>query len=318
MLVAENQTGQAVEAIHVKQSNGESFSCPGCKQPVVLKRGRVKMPHFAHSKRAQCNSFSEGETMEHLQNKALMQQWSGGQLEAYLPKLQQRPDVLWQQVAIEVQCSRLSLERLVERVVNYRKHGYTSWWLLGQHFIPKKHWNKLQQGCSYFTKNLGTHLWTIQQGKIVLYYQVRQHFRYGCLYQQQVWTQENHLREILGFQVQQELKMTWDEAEYQQYIQRKLLQKDPLVLTLQALLYAKRLLIQQLAPWCYASSAYFFYFQHRLLYLRAMFIETTHFEEWLITLKQLSYPWPFPLANQSIILWEVYQECQRLARKSSK
>ena len=317
MLIAENQLGHCVIATEVEKISKERFVCPGCKQAVVLKKGRVKIPHFAH-RRAACDSFSEGETREHLHNKALMQRWSGGQLEAYLPELQQRPDVLWRRVAIEVQCSRLSLERLVERVVNYRKHGYVSWWLLGQQFVPKKHWHKLQQGCSYFSEKLGTHLWTIQQGEIVLYYHVQQHFRYGCLYRKHIWNQQHQLPEILEFQSDQTVSVNWQSEDYQQYIQLKVIQKDPTILTLQAQLYQQHLVIQQLEEWCYAPSAYFFYFQHRILYLRAVFVQTNHFIAWLSELKRLDYTWGCPLVNQKQILVAVYQECQQLAKEFSK
>lgn len=75
------------------------------------------------------SSFSEGETEEHLIGKRVLYNWfiQQGipcQLEAYIPSLKQRPDlVIWlssdQPCAIEFQCSPLSIKRLKERTKGY-------------------------------------------------------------------------------------------------------------------------------------------------------------------------------------------------------
>lgn len=136
MLVAETKAGIKVYADKCK-GKVEAI-CPSCKAPVRLKHGKIKIPHFAHVAYTGCAYFSEGETLEHLMNKQMLLTWSGsGQLEAYLPELQQRPDLLINRVAVEIQCSPLSLTRLIERTKNYQNHHYQPWWLVGQKLTPR-------------------------------------------------------------------------------------------------------------------------------------------------------------------------------------
>lgn len=114
--------------------------CPGCKQKVIFRKGQHKIAHFAHVRHAECG-FSEGETTEHLKGKKQLYHWTkqqgwSPQLETYLPQIAQRPDLLLtihgQRVALEFQCSPLSLERMIERNQGYQKLGIRVCWLLGQ------------------------------------------------------------------------------------------------------------------------------------------------------------------------------------------
>lgn len=117
------------------------FSCPGCKKKVILKKGQVKIPHFAHLKKEGCASFSEGETEEHLKGKLDLYNWLKSlkmpvQLEPYLSELQQRPDILTiidgVQIAIEFQCSPISIETIKKRTEGYVSQGYKVVWIVGQ------------------------------------------------------------------------------------------------------------------------------------------------------------------------------------------
>nr|MWN20684.1 hypothetical protein [Leuconostoc lactis] len=45
------------------------FYCPGCLAPVYLRQGEIKQPHFAHRAGAQCHTFSDNETPQHLAGK---------------------------------------------------------------------------------------------------------------------------------------------------------------------------------------------------------------------------------------------------------
>ncbi|MER2190962.1 MAG: competence protein CoiA family protein [Solibacillus sp.] len=118
----------------------QRFFCPQCKEPLLLKIGQVKIPHFAHRKNSQCDSlFTEGESQAHLLGKqqlfTLFQRLElEVKLEPYLKDLQQRPDLLVtknnQQYAIEFQCSRLVKDRFIERTKGYKAHGITPVWIL--------------------------------------------------------------------------------------------------------------------------------------------------------------------------------------------
>ena len=69
------------------------------------------------------------------------------EVESPLQAFQQIADVLLpdQKIALEVQCSSLSMERLKERSDAYHKHGYQVYWLLGKNLWLKKSLSALQE-----------------------------------------------------------------------------------------------------------------------------------------------------------------------------
>ncbi len=317
MLIAETKDGQKIEASDLTMKPTETLFCPGCKEPVMLKKGTLKLPHFAHFAHAACASFSEGETREHLSNKFLLQVWSGtGKLEAYLPQLKQRPDLLVDRLAIEVQCSPLSLERMIERTQNYQRHGYFPWWLLGLKLTPHKRWRSLQKAFSYYSVEKGIHLWSIDAGQkeIRLLYDIRWHFRLGCVYRVKTWSfMEKDFAQVRAFRTALQ-PFHWHNADYRYQLQKKLLQDDPQTRELQKKFYLLGGNLQTLPDWCYQASLFHFYFADRLLFLRYCYLLAKNFSEWLAYLKQLEFPWLFPLVSQKEILLEVYQECGRLTQ----
>lgn len=87
-------------------------------------------------------------------------------LEYYLPDLKQTPDLLVNdKIAIEIQCSTLSLERLIERTENYRKHGFYVIWLMGKNLWLKKTAPTLQENLVYFSENRGFYYWELDEGR---------------------------------------------------------------------------------------------------------------------------------------------------------
>lgn len=124
-----------------------SCYCPACGEKLVLRSGSIKICHFAHIKGSDCCS-SEGETTEHLQGKKQLLDWAvknhiHAELEVYLPEIHQRPDVLLtrnngQRIALEFQCSPLSVKRLRERNEGYQSMNIKVWWILGSPYIKRK------------------------------------------------------------------------------------------------------------------------------------------------------------------------------------
>lgn len=118
----------------------KSFRCPQCSEPVMLKVGKIKTPHFSHLQNTEClQLFSEGESEQHLKGKHalflyLQQHSTSVQLEPYLHQLSQRPDILvhynGRKYAIEFQCSQISEKLFYERTKNYGKHFIQPIWLL--------------------------------------------------------------------------------------------------------------------------------------------------------------------------------------------
>ncbi|MFC4652038.1 competence protein CoiA [Lactococcus nasutitermitis] len=149
--------------IEISQLKGKFF-CPACHSEVRLKNGNIKIPHFSHISLKECHSWSENESAQHLGLKLALYKWFARtekvKIEHYLPELEQTPDLLVnEKIAIEVQCSHLSIKRLWERTENYRKHGYQVIWLMGHDLWIKKSLTQLQKNLMYFSKNRGFYFW---------------------------------------------------------------------------------------------------------------------------------------------------------------
>ncbi len=135
MLSACNRYGE-VQAAEVEAEDGP-FHCLACQGPVILKQGRIKIPHFAHLSGTECVYSNEGESQEHQLAKleiyeALMRtpEVTDVRLERYLQEV--RPDVSFvlngELVAIEIQFSHLSRDQIVWRTKAYaRKHIAVLW-----------------------------------------------------------------------------------------------------------------------------------------------------------------------------------------------
>lgn len=185
MLVAMNQADELVLA-DTTLSRTEEYRCPACQGAVHLKRGAVLRPHFAHYQKEACAVFSEGETAEHLQGKLQLAAWLEAlniphELEAYLPALQQRPDLLvttpTRQIAVEFQCSPIAIEQVVARTMGYLAAGYEVVWLLGEQFKYRRQLTAFQKAC----------LTQVDEQIVLFHYSVAQKrlaYRYGFQLQQ--------------------------------------------------------------------------------------------------------------------------------------
>ncbi|SFA82577.1 Competence protein CoiA-like family, contains a predicted nuclease domain [Lentibacillus halodurans] len=122
------------------------FFCPTCHEPVIVKAGSKTVPHFAHSSRSNCPSQEGGEGAYHEKGKWLLFQWLKHQqldvqLEANLPAINQRPDVLIKlkdkTVAIEYQCARIPPEQIIQRNKGYDSQGIVPIWILGANRLDR-------------------------------------------------------------------------------------------------------------------------------------------------------------------------------------
>ena len=137
MLSAYNRSGDEVLAEEVGLSGGP-FYCPACRQQLTLKKGRKVVAHFAHWPDADCAYSGEGESEEHRLAKleiyrALLQApgVTEVRLERYLREV--RPDVSFVLngvlVAIEIQLSLLSPEKLEWRTTAYARKNIAVLWM---------------------------------------------------------------------------------------------------------------------------------------------------------------------------------------------
>lgn len=130
-----------------QQADGQQiYRCPGCREVVHLRQGDIKQPHFAHQAGAACQTFTENESPQHLAGKLQLatycQQFGTVFLEAVLPEIQQRPDLLLvrgtERLAIEYQCSPITQKRLDARNAGYRQHNISVVWVLGPTYYHRQ------------------------------------------------------------------------------------------------------------------------------------------------------------------------------------
>ncbi len=235
MLQAYTASGQLLLAQNADKKQGP-FSCPGCQQEVRLRQGQVMLPHFAHVSKDKCHYFSENESVEHLSLKAALYdvlcRSEKVQVEASLPKIGQIADLLVNdQLALEVQCSSLSQERLRQRTKAYRLHGYQVLWLLGKKLWLKKRLSPLQKQLMYYSENYGFYLWELDLEKEVLRikYLIHEDLHGGVHYLQETFSfvdlSLSHFRR--PFQAQPMPKLTfYEDKQIHTYIQASLARRD--------------------------------------------------------------------------------------------
>ncbi|MGX7047584.1 Competence protein CoiA [Lactococcus piscium] len=171
MLVAINEDRQIlnlldIDRLKMKDLKSKKFRCPACKGQVYLKYGSVRAPHFAHVSTASCQYASEHESYQHLSLKSVLYHWFSEtetvQVEQFLKKIQQRPDLLINaSIAVEIQCSPLSVKRLRERTNSYHRNGYTVLWLMGEALWLGDYLSELKQHFLYFSESAGFYYWEL-------------------------------------------------------------------------------------------------------------------------------------------------------------
>lgn len=123
---------------HDCTERAKEYLCPLCKGEVVLKKGSLKVDHFAHKSNSDC-PHGKGESEEHLSAKisifnSLSNSYSAKNLELEKVLNGVIADVFvrlnGRDLAIEVQRSNLDLEYLMHRVNTYNSLGVSQFWAL--------------------------------------------------------------------------------------------------------------------------------------------------------------------------------------------
>jgi hypothetical protein len=127
---------------------GPEYFCPSCAKPMILKKGRVVIHHFAHKPPVICD-WARGETLAHLEAKLLLHEALTGrgltaELEYSLATLpgDRRADVMsWSpkgaMVAIELQHTSISADDISARAFAYARAGAAQMWIS---FLPSGIW----------------------------------------------------------------------------------------------------------------------------------------------------------------------------------
>lgn len=113
------------------------FLCPRCSKELILRKGRIKVHHFAHKPPVTC-SFGKGQTEQHL--RAKLEILDALRTETNITELEVERDfgisvadvfakISGVSVAIEIQRSALSVNEIMKRTANYHKLGVAVLWL---------------------------------------------------------------------------------------------------------------------------------------------------------------------------------------------
>ncbi|MFC6169738.1 competence protein CoiA [Loigolactobacillus jiayinensis] len=209
----------------LKRFKGQSFYCPACHDRLRLKIGATVQPHFAHLPGATCHVAAEGETAEHLAGKALLgklfRRWQiNFAYEVYLASIQQRPDLLIskgaQRIAIEFQCSPISLARLRARTEGYRRIGYRVVWILGQRY-QRQQWPASNHAFLQYSVTRGWYQWqlAVNSGQLWLLHHIAHHgYPQQVSYQRCLVTQKHlvpstHMRLTTTVLLKENQRLNW-------------------------------------------------------------------------------------------------------------
>ena len=238
MLIAKNTEGKLVSALETSLQRKEPYSCPGCQGVVLLRHGQVMCPHFAHKSLQDCQFFSENESAQHLSLKAalyksLVNHGEKVSIEKVLFEMGQIADLfVGDSLALEVQCSRLSQQRLRERTCAYHQAGYEVRWLLGEELWLNGRLTDLQRDFLYFTAKIGFHLWELdwKREEIRLKYLIYEDIFGKVYYLTKAWPLTENLMTVLRFPYQVEKGETYKVTQRKKVshvIQRELIGKNP-------------------------------------------------------------------------------------------
>lgn len=151
MLVAYDNKEKRIYANSIDKQ-GE-FYCPVCCSRVRLKKGSIKIPHFSHINRNNCEN-NEPESFIHLKGKKILymqlsELFSSTKVEVYLKTIRQRADIYNHKFIIEYQCSPIKDNILTKRIKGYQKLKIKNLWILGVKYYKR---NKISFSSIKFLK----------------------------------------------------------------------------------------------------------------------------------------------------------------------
>jgi len=130
MIYALNDQNERINAS--KAVKEKIYLCPNLEcenRKLILKKGRIRIPHYAHKSKKDC--YSEPESEAHLSCKLYFQSLLelNNQFVEYYGIKGVRPDVLYNQFALEIQCSPIPVDEVKRRNKIYEKNGYIAIWI---------------------------------------------------------------------------------------------------------------------------------------------------------------------------------------------
>lgn len=123
------------------------FRCPECKASMILKKGSIKYPHFAHEAHSVCEI--SGETLEHLKAKTFMYiglrnnpgveivEAECMRFEGIRPDIAFKPYGMKRWIGFEFQRSGISIDDIYDRCCRYEKAGVYLLWVTTEQMYKK-------------------------------------------------------------------------------------------------------------------------------------------------------------------------------------
>jgi len=163
MLTSIRQSDSIKVRARFSSKNEKPFLCPECFGETILKKGRIKIPHFAHKPPFDCK-YGVGEKEIHRKAKEEIYEEickskmvSFCELE-YELKIS-RPDIYFEfdniKIAIEIQVSNFTLDEIMNRTWKYYDQGIYVLWLplfnekLRKNKYSPKSWEKWLHALNY-------------------------------------------------------------------------------------------------------------------------------------------------------------------------
>ncbi|TES96005.1 MAG: hypothetical protein E3J90_08895 [Promethearchaeota archaeon] len=158
MIYALNDQNERINAS--KAVKEKSYLCPNleCKnRELILKKGSIRIPHFAHKSQKDC--YSEPESEAHISCKIYFQSLLelDNRFVEYYGIEGVRPDVLYDQFALEIQCSPITVNEVKRRNRMYEKNGYIAVWIFLEDKFTSIKKTKVPQEKSERDKKLERH-----------------------------------------------------------------------------------------------------------------------------------------------------------------
>lgn len=135
MLIAFDKNNQRVCASDAEK--GDEFYCPYCSSPMLVKKGAIKVPHFAHISATTTCEYDR-ESKEHMLTKLSIYDWLAEQrvdeVDMEYPLEECRPDIFFvhqgKKVAVEIQLSPIPAAEIILRTQLMNRQGIHVLWLI--------------------------------------------------------------------------------------------------------------------------------------------------------------------------------------------
>ena len=163
MLIALDKNNQRVCASDAEK--GDEFYCPYCSSPMLVKKGAIKVPHFAHISATTTCEYDR-ESKEHMLTKLSIYDWLAEQrvdeVDMEYPLEECRPDIFFvhqgKKVAVEIQLSPIPAAEIILRTQLMNRQGIHVLWLIqslpiNSEFRARDMWRVLSSHTGTLTKS---------------------------------------------------------------------------------------------------------------------------------------------------------------------